>query len=66
MHYFVALVIGMSRWEKVMWLITDFLPKPQVQASLFPIHISYFIQNCKKGKPPKIDLPFMKNDITGS
>jgi hypothetical protein len=42
----------------------DFLPKPQVQASQFQVHISYFLQKCKKGKPSKTDLPFLKNDIT--
>jgi hypothetical protein len=30
------------------------------------LHISYFLQNCKKGKSPKKDLPLLKNDITGS
>ena len=49
-----------------MWLITDFLPKAQVQPSQFQVHISYFLQNCKKGKSPKKDLPLLKNDITGS
>ena len=45
---------------------TDTLPVQQVQASQFSLHISYFLQNCKKGKPPKKDLPLLKNDITGS
>jgi hypothetical protein len=49
-----------------MWLITDTLPKPQVQASQFQLHISYLFQNCKKGKPDEMDLPLLKNDITGS
>ncbi|HYX05223.1 MAG TPA: hypothetical protein VE912_00680, partial [Bacteroidales bacterium] len=40
--------------------ITCFLPKPQVQASQLPVHISYFLQNCKKGKFPKKDLPYQK------
>jgi hypothetical protein len=44
----------------------DFLPKPQVQASQFQLHISYLFQNCKKGKPDEMDLPLLKNDITGS
>jgi len=26
--------------EGVMWLITDFLPKPKVKASQFQVHIS--------------------------
>ena len=42
------------------------LPKPQVQASQFQVHISYLLQKCKKGKPDEMDLPFWKNDITGS
>jgi len=44
----------------------DFLPVQQVQAFQLPVHISYFLQNCKKGKSPKKDLPLLKNDITGS
>jgi hypothetical protein len=44
----------------------DILPKPQVQASQFQLHISYLFQNCKKGKPDEMDLPLLKNDITGS
>ena len=38
----------------------DFLPKPQVKAPQFPLHISYFLQNCKKGKPSEMDLPYWK------
>ena len=45
-------------------MITDFLPKAQVQASQFPLHISHLLQNCKKGKPRGNDLPLLKNDIT--
>jgi hypothetical protein len=44
----------------------DILPKPQVQASQLPVHISYFLQKRKKGKPDEMDLPLLKNDITGS
>jgi hypothetical protein len=40
------------------------LPKPKVKE--FQLHISYFLQNCKKGKPSEISLPLLKNDITGS
>jgi len=43
----------------------DFLPKPKVKASQFQVHISYFLQKCKKGKPYEMDLPLLKNDITG-
>jgi len=41
----------------------NILPKTQIQAFQFQVHISYFLQNCKKGKPPKKDLPLLKNDI---
>jgi hypothetical protein len=30
------------------------------------MHISYLLQNCKKGKSGEMDLPSLKNDITGS
>ena len=43
-----------------------FLPKQQVKAPQFPLHISYFLQKCKKGKPGEMDLPLLKNDITDS
>ena len=42
------------------------MPKTKIQGSRFFVHISYFLQNCKKGKPYKMDLPLLKNDITGS
>jgi hypothetical protein len=42
------------------------LPVQQVQAFQPPLQISYFLQNCKKGKPGEMDLPLLKNDITGS
>jgi hypothetical protein len=42
------------------------LPVQQVQAYKFSLQISYFLQNCKKGKPSEMDLPLLKNDITGS
>jgi len=44
----------------------DYLPKPKVKASQSPVHISYFLQKCKKDKPFKMSLPLLKNDITGS
>ena len=43
-----------------MSLITDFLPKTQVQAFQLPVHISHFLQKCKKGRPCGMDLPFLK------
>ena len=42
----------------------DFLPKAQPEAISFWLHISYFLQKCKKGKPDEMDLPLMENDIT--
>ena len=36
------------------------LPKVQVQALQFKLHISYFLQKCKKGKPQKKDLTLLK------
>ena len=43
---------------------TDVLPKPKVKASQFQVHISHFLQNCKKGKPGEMDTLFFENDIT--
>ena len=43
-----------------LFLSWNTLPKPQVQAPQFQLHISYFLQNCKKGKPSKKDLPYLK------
>jgi len=48
----------------VLFQTGDFLPKAQLSATKFPVQISYFLQNCKKGKPGEMDLPFWKNDIT--
>jgi hypothetical protein len=42
------------------------LPKPKVKASQFPLHISYFLQKCKKRQIPLEELALIKNDITGS
>jgi hypothetical protein len=36
------------------------LPKAQVQPSQLPVQISYFLQNCKKGKPDEMDLPLLE------
>ena len=36
------------------------MPVQQVQAPQFQLHISYFLQKCKKGKPEKNDLPLLK------
>jgi hypothetical protein len=40
------------------------LPVQQVQAPQLPVHISYFLQKCNKGKPDEMDLPLLENDIT--
>jgi hypothetical protein len=37
-----------------------FLPYTQVQEFQLPVHISYFLQKCKKDKPDEIDLPLLK------
>ena len=42
----------------------NILPKAQPGINSYWLHISYFLQNCKKGKPSEISLPFLKNDIT--
>jgi len=60
----VVLSVGIDQWKGEMDLIQDILPKAQVQASQFLLHISYFLQICKKGKSSKKDLPLLKNDIT--
>jgi len=44
----------------------DYLPKPQVQASKVIVHISYFLQNCKKRQTPLEEFALLKNDITSS
>ena len=56
----MVLIGEMNRWKLVMGLIADFLPYPQVQTPQFPLHISYLLQNCKKGKPCEMDLPYLK------
>ena len=42
---------------------SDHLPKVQVRALQFKVHISSFLRKCKKGKSPKKDLPHWKKDI---
>jgi len=49
-----------SLWDKGDVVITYSLPSFQVQTSKFYLHISYLLQNYKKGKPPKKDLLFSK------
>ena len=51
--------MGKIDGKRGVWLIADFLPKPKVKASQFPVHISYFLQKCKKGKPSKKNLPYL-------
>ena len=43
-----------------------YLPKPQVQAFQLPLHISYFLQNCKKRQTREKGFALIENDITGS
>ena len=50
--------------ERMDGLDNDILPRWQVQASLFSLQISYFLQKCKKGKPRKKDLPLMISENT--
>ena len=38
--------------------IADTLPISHAKATQLKVHISYFLQKCKKGKPWKWDLPF--------
>jgi hypothetical protein len=38
--------------------VSFILPKAQVQASQFQVHISYLLQKCKKGKLSKKELPY--------
>jgi len=47
-------------------VIKDTLPEQQPKVDQLQLHISYFLQNCKKGKPGEMDFPSLKNDITGS
>jgi len=60
----IRVYFGDEHIQKQHFKSADFLPKPKVKASQFPVHISYFLQNCKKGKPDEMDLPSLKNDIT--
>ena len=64
MYYIVVVICEGVLMKKVLRLITDFLPKTQVQASQLQLHISYFLQKCKKGKSSEMELPLLKNDIT--
>ena len=50
----MAFIGEMNRWNEVMWLITDTLPKAQVEAPQFQVHISYLLQKCKKWQTPQI------------
>ena len=38
----------------------DFLPKPKVKASQFPVHISYLLQKCKKGQTQRNKFALIK------
>jgi len=39
------------------------LPKAQPGANSYRLHISYFLQKCKKGKSCEMDLPLLESDI---
>ena len=41
----------------------DILPQAQPETESCSIHISYFLQNCKKGKPSEMDMPYWKLQI---
>jgi hypothetical protein len=49
-----------------MGLITDTLPKAQVEAPQFQVHISYLLQKCKKWQTHRNKFALLKNDITTS
>jgi hypothetical protein len=38
--------------------VSFILPKAQPETESRSVHISYFLQNCKKGKLPKMELPY--------
>jgi len=42
-------------------LIKDTLPKVQVQEPQFKLHISYFLQKCKKSRAKLMTLPQPSN-----
>jgi len=47
--------------ERGVWLIPCTLPKAKVKASQFSVHISYFLQNCKKSRakwPSDFDITY--------
>ena len=51
---------GIYFWKGELCLIKDILPVAQVEATKFPLHISYFLQNCKKANPFRRVCPFEK------
>ena len=46
-------IMEIKWWGKFYMVSTDIWPLWQVEASKFSLQISYFLQNCKKGKPLK-------------
>jgi hypothetical protein len=60
----VVLIDGVKQGKGGMWLITDILPKAQVEAPQFQVHISHLLQKCKKDKFPEKEFALFKNDIT--
>ena len=65
MHIVVINDLKVSMEWKVK-LISDILPKSQVQAFQFPVHISYLLQKCKKKQTREKEFALFKNDITTS
>jgi len=48
-YHIVVLNDGLNRWNKAMWLITDFLPKAQPENNSCCLHISHnFKQKAKR------------------
>jgi len=49
----ICLDRGFLRRKQAVMKSGDHLPKVPVKAPRFKLHISYFLQKCKKGKPKK-------------
>ena len=58
----MVLFDGVKLWKRGMCLVQDILPKAPVKTPRIKVHISYFLQKCKKGKA-KLPKDF---DITNS
>ena len=60
MRVFVPEISIPKKWRLITETIktTDILPVWQSEINLYSLHISYFLQNCKKGKPSKKVCPY--------